>query len=85
MGYWVNDVNANGAPMLSAAELGFQPYGNVGPGGDFVDANAIVAAMQAADYRTPPPAPYDGPGSDTHGDTNQFIAAMQWFPGKTRQ
>jgi hypothetical protein len=41
--------------------------------------------MQAADYRTPPPAPYDGPGSNVHGDPNQFIAAMQWFPGKTRQ
>ncbi len=83
--YWANDINANAAPTLDAAQLGFQPYGNAGPGGDFADANAIVGAMQAADYRTPPPAPYDGPGAGTHGDPNQFIAAMQWFPGKTRQ
>lgn len=83
--YWANDVNASAGPTLDAAQLGFQPFGNAGPGGDFPDANAIVSAMQAADYRTPPPAPYDGPGSGVHGDPNQFIAAMQWFPGKTRQ
>jgi hypothetical protein len=83
--YWANDVNASAGPTLDAAALGFQPYGNSGPGGDWPDATAIVTAMQAADYRTPPPAPYDGPGSNTHGDPNQFIAAMQWFPGKTRQ
>ena len=83
--YWANDVNASGAPMFDAAQLGFQPYGNAGPGGDFVDANAIVSAMQAANYRTPPPAPYDGPGSNMHGSTDQFLAALQWFPGKTRQ
>jgi hypothetical protein len=83
--YWANDVNASAGPSLNAAQLGFQPYGNAGPGGDFPDANAIVSAMMAADYRTPPPAPYDGPGSGSHGDPNQFIAAMQWFPGKTRQ
>ena len=84
-GYWANDVNASGTPLLSAAQLGFAPYGNAGPGGNFVDANAIVSGMAAAGYRTPPPAPYDGAGSGTHGDPNQFIAAMQWFPGKTRQ
>lgn len=83
--YWANDVNASASPTLDAAQLGFQPYGNSGPGGDWPDANAIVSAMQAANYRTPPPAPYDGPGSNTHGDPNQFIAAMQWFPGKSRQ
>jgi hypothetical protein len=83
--FWANDVNASGGPTMTAAQLGFQPYGNAGPGGDWPDANAIVSAMQAADYRTPPPAPYNGPGSDIHGDPNQFIAAMQWFPGKTRQ
>jgi hypothetical protein len=83
--YWANDVNASASPTLNAAQLGFQPYGNAGPGGDWPDAEAIVAGMQAANYRTPPPAPYDGPGSNTHGDPNQFVAAIQWFPGKTRQ
>jgi hypothetical protein len=83
--YWANDVNASASPTLDAAALGFQPFGNSGPGGDWPDANAIVSGMQAANYRTPPPAPYDGPGSNSHGDPNQFIAAMQWFPGKTRQ
>jgi hypothetical protein len=83
--YWANDVNASGGPTLTAAQLGFQPYGNSGPGGDWPDANAIVSAMQAADYRTPPPAPYNGSGSGQHGHPDQFIAAMQWFPGKTRQ
>jgi hypothetical protein len=84
-GYWANDVNAQASPTLDAAALCFEPYGNAGPGGDLPDAQAIVAGMQAADYRTPPPAPYNGPGSDMHGSTDQFIAAMQWFPGKTRQ
>jgi hypothetical protein len=83
--YWANDVNASATPMLDAATLGFAPYGNAGPGGDFPDADAIVAGMDAAGYRTPDPAPYDGAGSGTHGDPNQFVAALQWFPGKTRQ
>jgi hypothetical protein len=83
--YWANDVNASAAPMLDANALGFAPYGNAGPGGDFPDANAIVDAMDAAGYRTPEPSPYDGSGSGTHGDPNQFLAALQWFPGKTRQ
>ena len=83
--FWANDVNARGVPGASAAELGFAPYGNAGPGGDWPDANAIVSAMQEAGYRTPAPAPYDGQGSDTHGDPNQFVAAVRWFAGKTRQ
>ena len=83
--YWANDINASGAPVLNAAQLGFQPFGNAGPGGNLPDANAIVSAMQAADYRTPLPAPYDGPGSNMHGNTDQFLAALQWFPGRTRQ
>jgi hypothetical protein len=82
--YWANDVNASGSPASSAAQLGFAPWGQVGPGGDFVDAQAIVAAMGAAGYRLPSPAPYDGVGSDQHGSPDQFIAAVSWFPGKSR-
>ena len=82
--YWANDVNASAVPTLTAAELGFAPYGNAGPGGDFPDANIIVNGMIEAGYRCPPPAPYDGPGAGTHGSTEQFLAAVQWFPGKTR-
>jgi poly(3-hydroxybutyrate) depolymerase len=83
--YWANDVNANDTPGQTAAQLGFAPWGQVGPGGDFGDANAIVNAMKAAGYRTPNPAPYNGPGAGTHGDPNQFLAALQFFPQKTRQ
>ncbi len=83
--YWANDVNASGKPMKNASALGFAPYGNAGPGGDFTDAKIIVDAMKAAGYRTPPPAPYDGPGAGTHGSSEQFIAALQWFPGKSRK
>ena len=83
--YWANDVNASAAPAQDAGALGFAPFGNAGPGGDLPDADAIVSAMMAAGYRTPAPAPYDGAGSGTHGDPQQFIAALQWFPGKTRQ
>ena len=83
--YWANDVNTSETPLLTSAELGFEPFGNAGPGGDFADADAIVAGMVAAGYRTPPPAPYDGPGAGSHGDPQQFIAALSWFPGKTRQ
>lgn len=83
--YWANDVNAAADPLQSAAELGFQPWGNAGPGGQFATADAIVAGMTAAGYRIEEPAPYDGPGAGTHGDTNQFLAALQWFPGRSRQ
>jgi hypothetical protein len=83
--YWVNDVNATDAPAQTAAQIAFAPWGQVGPGGDFTDANSIVAAMQTAGYRLPSPAPYNGTGSGTHGDPNQFIAAVSFFPGKTRQ
>lgn len=83
--YWANDVNASLAPTLDAAALGFAPFGNAGPGGQFASADAIVNGMEAAGYRTPEPSPYDGPGAGTHGDVDQFIAALQWFPGKTRQ
>jgi hypothetical protein len=83
--YWANDVNANDKPAQTAAQLGFAPWGQVGPGGDFGDANIIGNAMKAAGYRTPNPCPYAGAGSGTHGDPNQFIAALQFFPGKSRQ
>jgi hypothetical protein len=83
--YWANDVNASLQPQLDAAALGFAPFGNAGPGGAFADADAIVGGMEAAGYRTPEPSPYDGPGAGDHGSPDQFIAALQWFPGRTRQ
>jgi hypothetical protein len=83
--YWANDVNASRLPQLDAAALGFAPFGNAGPGGDFADADAIVGGMEDAGYRTPEPSPYDGTGAGDHGSPDQFIAALQWFPGRTRQ
>jgi hypothetical protein len=83
--YWANDVNYNAKPSQTAAALGFAPWGQVGPGGDFGDANIIASAMKAAGYRMPSPAPYNGAGAGTHGDPNQFLAALQFFNGKTRQ
>jgi hypothetical protein len=83
--YWANDVNAQATPTANAAALGFAPWGNAGPGGDFADANAIVTGMQAAGYRLPADAPYSGPGASTHGDQQQFLAAIEFFDGKSRQ
>ncbi len=83
--YWANDVNAQATPTQTAAQLGFAPWGNAGPGGDFPDANAIVSGMQSAGYRLPADAPYSGPGASTHGDPQQFMAALQFFSGKSRQ
>jgi hypothetical protein len=83
--FWVNDVNAVDTPGQTADELGFAPWGNAGPGGDYADADAIVAGMEAAGYRLPADAPYSGAGSDTHGSTDQFIAAISFFEGKSRQ
>jgi hypothetical protein len=79
-----NDVNNQDAPAQTASQLGFAPWGQAWPGGDLPDADAIVMAEQTAGYRLPNPAPYNGPGSTSHGDINQFIAAVSWFPGKTR-
>lgn len=83
--YWANDVNASDAPAQNASQLGFGPWGQAGPGGDFADATSIVDAMSAAGYRLPNPAPYAGAGAGTHGDPSQFLAALQFFPGKTRK
>jgi len=82
--YWVNDVNASDSPQQNATQLGFAPWGNAGPGGDFTDANAIVSAMQSAGYRLPSDAPYSGSGAGTHGSADQFTAAMGFFDGKSR-
>jgi hypothetical protein len=82
--FWANDVNTSSTPARTAAELGFAPWGNAGPGGDLADASAIVDAMRTAGYRLPADAPYSGPGSGTHGSTDQFLAACEFFPGKTR-
>ena len=83
--FWANDVNAAASPGQTAAELGFEPWGNAGPGGDYADANAIVAGMDEAGYRLPSDAPYSGAGSGTHGSTEQFVAAIGFFEGKSRQ
>ena len=83
--YWANDVNAVDGPATPAAALGFAPSGQVGPGGQLATAQQIVMKMQTAGYQVSMPAPYNGPGSTTHGDPQQFIAAMTWFPGKTRK
>jgi hypothetical protein len=83
--YWANDVNQAATPGQDAAMLGFQPWGQAGPGGAQAIAQQIIAGMMAAGYRLPNPAPYAGPGADMHGSPQQFIAAMSWFPGKTRK
>ena len=83
--YWANDVNARSTPSLTAAELGFVPSGNAGPGGDQPDADAIVAGMDAAGWDLPRDAPYSGSGSDTHGSSDQFLAAVSFFSDKRRE
>lgn len=83
--YWANDVNARATPLANAQALGFQPFGQAGPGGDLGDAEAIVAGMRAAGYRLDAVSPYAGPGSTTHGAPEQFLAALRWFSGKARR
>ncbi len=83
--YWANDVNASASPKLDASELGFAPWGNSGPGGNFTAADAIVDGMSLAGYRLPADAPYSGAGSSVHGSPEQFIEALQFFDGKSRQ
>ena len=82
--FWANDVNDADTPGQTAAQLGFAPWGNAGPGGDYPDANAIVAGMESAGYRLPGDAPYSGSGAGQHGSTDQFLAAVSFFDGKTR-
>jgi hypothetical protein len=82
--YWANDVNASATPAKNAAALGFAPWGNAGPGGQLAAAQAIVAGMKAAGYRLPADAPYSGAGSTQHGSTQQFMAAIAFFGGKSR-
>jgi hypothetical protein len=85
--FWANDVSLPGTPptpKFTADELGFAPFGNSGPGGAFDLADAIVDGMMDAGYRTPAPAPYDGPGAGSHGSNDQFQYATQWFFDKTR-
>jgi poly(3-hydroxybutyrate) depolymerase len=83
--YWANDVTAPDSPQQTAAQIGFAPWGQSGPGGQVAIATQIVSGMQAAGYRVPNPAPYDGTGYDTHGDLTQLQAAFSFFAGKTRQ
>ncbi len=83
--YWANDVTAAATPAKNASALGFAPWGQAGPGGNVADATAIVNGMQASGYRVPTPAPYSGAGANQHGSPDQFIAALSWLPGKSRQ
>jgi hypothetical protein len=83
--FWANDVNTSGTPGQTASELGFEPWGNAGPGGDYADADTIVAGMETAGYRLPSDAPYSGAGASVHGSTEQFMAAISFFQGKSRQ
>jgi hypothetical protein len=82
--FWANDVNARALPAKTAAELGFAPWGNAGPGGRFADADYIVDGMRDAGYRLEEPAPYDGPGAGQHGSQEQFEAAIRWYSGRSR-
>jgi len=82
--YWANDVNASDQPTVHADELGFAPWGNAGPGGDWPDATTIVDGMRAAGWQLPVDAPYSGSGSDTHGSTEQFLEAVDFFSDKSR-
>jgi hypothetical protein len=83
--YWANDVNASASPSKTASQLGFSPWGNAGPGGQYTAANAIVSGMKSAGYRLPSDAPYSGSGSDTHGSSAQFMAALSFYAGKSRK
>ncbi|MBI4864657.1 MAG: hypothetical protein HY815_31035 [Candidatus Riflebacteria bacterium] len=83
--FCVNDVNNADAPAQTAAQLGFAPWGQVGPGGQTAIAQSIVDGMRTAGYRLPSPAPYNGPGANQHGNPQQFYEAIRFFPGKTRQ
>ncbi|TET31451.1 MAG: hypothetical protein E3J72_22305 [Planctomycetota bacterium] len=87
--YWANDVEQ---PMSSwqapktAAELGFAPWGQIGPGGQpLAVTQPIIERMRAAGYRLDDPSPYAGPGYNQHGNIQQLQAALAWFVGKTRQ
>lgn len=82
--YWANDVNDRDTPAQTAAELGFAPWGNAGPGGDLPDAQAIVDGMADAGWQLPADAPYSGSGSGTHGSSQQFLAAVEFFSDKRR-
>lgn len=84
--YWANDVSAVNAdgPAQSATELGFAPWGQVGPGGALALATAIADNLRAAGYRTDAVTPYAGAGATTHGSPQQFIAALSWLDGKSR-
>ena len=72
-------------PAATAEALGFAPWGNVVNGGDAAAATPNDAAMGAAGYQLPPDAPYSGPGSDTHGSTDQFLEAVSFFSDKSRE
>jgi hypothetical protein len=83
--YYLNDVVRVDAPERNAAQLGFAPSSQVGPGGAFNTANQLVANLRAGGYRLPAVAPYNGPGADQHGSPAQLMEAYRFFAGKVRQ
>ncbi len=83
--YWADSITHGGTPTKTASELGFAPWGNVGPGGAFAAAQQIVDGMRDAGYRLPDDAPYSGPGAETHGSMTMYLEALKFFDGKSRQ
>ncbi|TET31439.1 MAG: hypothetical protein E3J72_22235 [Planctomycetota bacterium] len=87
--YWANDVEqpiSSWQAPKTADELGFKPWGQIGPGGQPLSLlEPIIQRMRDAGYRLDDPSPYAGPGYNKHGDLQQFQAAVSWFNGKTRQ
>ncbi|MHC4660767.1 MAG: hypothetical protein ACYS8W_03675 [Planctomycetota bacterium] len=86
--YWANDITpaiSSYHPAETASALGFEPWGNVGPGGQMSIAEQVVQEMRDAGYRLPDDAPYSGPGSTQHGAIPQMEAALSFFVDKTRQ
>jgi hypothetical protein len=95
-GVYAGTFSSNGTPgsggginlvsvAVPAAQLGFAPHSQVGPGGAYDTANKLVANLRAAGYRVPAVAPYNGPGSQMHGSPEQLMEAYRFFAGKTRQ
>lgn len=88
--YWANDISGGtAAPVKNAAQLGFRPWGQVGPGGQQTNAQTMVSDMRNQGYQLDNVSPFQCSGTVpppcTHGETTQqFPAAVQWFDGKSR-
>ena len=82
--YYLNDVVKVDAPAQTAAQLGYAPWSQVGPGGAYNTANSLVANLRTAGYQLPAVAPYNGVGSNMHGSPDQLMEAYRFFAGKVR-